>query len=331
MNETMKFIDITDFGAADVLKIQEGSRPSAQPGEVLIKVIAAGVNRPDVVQRQGLYPAPPGASPILGLEVSGVIEALGEGVTQWKVGDKICALTNGGAYAEYVTAPAAQCLPIPSGLSMIEAAALPETCFTVWSNLFDRVQLKAGETLLVHGGSSGIGTTAIQMAKAMGIRVFTTAGSDKKCQSCLNLGAEIAINYHDADFVEVIKDATNKKGVDVILDMVGGDYIAKNFKIAALEGRIVNIAYLQGPVAKVNFLPVMLKRLTVTGSTLRPQSADTKAAIANNLKEFIWPLIESIEIKPVIAQCFPLEQATEAHTLMESNKHIGKIVLTVSE
>jgi len=331
MNETMKFIDITDFGAADVLKIQEGSRPSAQPGEVLIKVIAAGVNRPDVVQRQGLYPAPPGASPILGLEVSGVIEALGEGVTQWKVGDKICALTNGGAYAEYVTAPAAQCLPIPSGLSMIEAAALPETCFTVWSNLFDRVQLKAGETLLVHGGSSGIGTTAIQMAKAMGIRVFTTAGSDKKCQSCLNLGAEIAINYHDADFVEVIKDATNKKGVDVILDMVGGDYIAKNFKIAALEGRIVNIAYLQGPVAKVNFLPVMLKRLTVTGSTLRPQSADTKAAIANNLKEFIWPLIESSKIKPVIAQCFPLEQATEAHTLMESNKHIGKIVLTVSE
>ena len=331
MNETMKFIDITDFGAADVLKIQEGSRPSAQPGEVLIKVIAAGVNRPDVVQRQGLYPAPPGASPILGLEVSGVIEALGEGVTQWKVGDKICALTNGGAYAEYVTAPAAQCLPIPSGLSMIEAAALPETCFTVWSNLFDRVQLKAGETLLVHGGSSGIGTTAIQMAKAMGIRVFTTAGSDKKCQSCLNLGAEIAINYHDADFVEVIKDVTNKKGVDVILDMVGGDYIAKNFKIAALEGRIVNIAYLQGPVAKVNFLPVMLKRLTVTGSTLRPQSADTKAAIANNLKEFIWPLIESSKIKPVIAQCFPLEQATEAHTLMESNKHIGKIVLTVSE
>jgi len=331
MNETMKFIDITDFGAADVLKIQEGSRPSAQPGEVLIKVIAAGVNRPDVVQRQGLYPAPSGASPILGLEVSGVIEALGEGVTQWKVGDKICALTNGGAYAEYVTAPAAQCLPIPSGLSMIEAAALPETCFTVWSNLFDRVQLKAGETLLVHGGSSGIGTTAIQMAKAMGIRVFTTAGSDKKCQSCLNLGAEIAINYHDADFVEVIKDVTNKKGVDVILDMVGGDYIAKNFKIAALEGRIVNIAYLQGPVAKVNFLPVMLKRLTVTGSTLRPQSADTKAAIANNLKEFIWPLIENSKIKPVIAQCFPLEQATEAHTLMESNKHIGKIVLTVSE
>ena len=331
MNETMKFIDITDFGTADVLKIQEGSRPSAQPAEVLIKVIAAGVNRPDVIQRQGLYPAPAGASPILGLEVSGIIEALGEGVTQWQVGDKVCALTNGGAYAEYVIAPAAQCLPIPSGLSMIEAAALPETCFTVWSNLFDRVQLKAGETLLVHGGSSGIGTTAIQMAKAMGVRVFTTAGSDKKCQSCLNLGAEIAINYHDADFVEVIKGVTNKKGVDVILDMVGGDYIAKNFKIAALEGRIVNIAYLQGPVAKVNFLPVMLKRLTVTGSTLRPQSADTKAAIANNLKEFIWPLIESGEIKPVIAQCFPLEQATEAHTLMESNKHIGKIVLTVSE
>ena len=331
MKETMKFIDITDFGAADVLKIQKGNSPSAQPGEVLIKVIAAGVNRPDVVQRQGLYPAPPGASPILGLEVSGIIEALGEGVTQWKVGDKICALTNGGAYAEYVTAPATQCLSIPSGLSMIEAAALPETCFTVWSNLFDRVQLKAGETLLVHGGSSGIGTTAIQMAKAMGVRVFTTAGSDKKCQSCLNLGAEIAINYHDSDFVEVIKDATNKKGVNVILDMVGGDYIAKNFKIAAIDGRIVNIAYLQGPVAKVNFLPVMLKRLTVTGSTLRPQSADTKAAIAANLKEFIWPFIESSDIKPVIAQCFPLEQAADAHTLMESNKHIGKIVLTVSE
>lgn len=331
MNKTMKFIDITEFGTPKVLKLQEGSLPTAQAGEVLIKIIAAGVNRPDVVQRQGLYPAPPGASPILGLEVSGVIEALGEGVTQWQVGDKICALTNGGAYAEYVTAPASQCLPIPNGLSMIEAAALPETCFTVWSNLFDRVQLKAGETLLVHGGSSGIGTTAIQMAKAMGVRVFTTAGSDEKCEACVKLGAEIAINYHDSDFVEVIKEATNKKGVNVILDMVGGDYIAKNFKIAALEGRIVNIAYLQGPVVKVNFLPIMLKRLTVTGSTLRPQSADTKAAIANNLKTFIWPFIESGKIKPLIAQCFPLEQANDAHTLMESNKHIGKIVLTVSE
>ena len=331
MKERMKFIDITEFGAAEVLKLQEGNLPIAQAGEVLIKVIAAGVNRPDVVQRQGLYPAPLGASPILGLEVSGIVEALGEGVTQWQVGDEICALTNGGAYAEYVTAPASQCLPIPNGLSMIEAAALPEACFTVWSNLFDRVQLKAGETLLVHGGSSGIGTTAIQMAKAMGVRVFTTAGSEEKCQSCLKLGAEIAINYHDSDFVEVIKEATNKKGVNVILDMVGGDYIAKNFKIAALEGRIVNIAYLQGPVAKVNFLPVMLKRLTITGSTLRPQSVDTKAAIANSLKEFIWPFIEAGTIKPVIAQCFPLEQATDAHTLMESNKHIGKIVLTVSK
>ncbi len=331
MKETMNFINITEFGAADVLTLQEGERPTLQADEVLIKVIAAGVNRPDVVQRQGLYPAPPGASLILGLEVSGVVEALGEGVTQWQVGDKVCALTNGGAYAEYVAAPASQCLSIPNGLSMIEAAALPETCFTVWSNLFDRAQLKAGETLLVHGGSSGIGTTAIQMAKAMGVRVFTTAGSAEKCQSCLKLGAEIAINYHDSDFVDVIKEATNKKGVDVILDMVGGDYIAKNFKIAALEGRIVNIAYLQGPVAKVNFLPVMLKRLTVTGSTLRPQSPDTKAAIANNLKEIIWPFIESGHIKPVIAQCFPLEQAADAHTLMESNKHIGKIVLTVSK
>lgn len=337
MKQTMQFIDIDDLDyvddsdAPEVLKLRTGNIPTAKAGEVLIKVVAAGVNRPDVMQRKGLYPAPVGASPILGLEVSGKVAAVGEGVTDWQVGDQLCALTNGGGYAEYVAAPAAQCLAVPVGLTMIEAAALPETCFTVWSNLFDRAQLSAGESLLIHGGSSGIGTTAIQMAAAMGARVFTTTGSDEKCQSCLNLGAEIAINYHKSDFVEILQEATNKTGVNVILDMVGGDYIAKNLKLAALDGRVVNIAYMQGSVAKVNFLPIMLKRLTITGSTLRPQTADVKATIAENLKKHIWPLIEKGKLKPVIARSYSLKQAADAHILMESNQHIGKIVLTVGQ
>lgn len=327
----MNFIDLKEFGAPEVLILSTMTPPTPSENEVLIKVIAAGINRPDIIQRQGLYPAPAGASPILGLEVAGVITEVGSNVNDLSVGDKVCALANGGGYAEQVCVPASQCLPVPKGLSMIEAAALPETFFTVWSNVFDRAQLKPGESLLIHGGSSGIGTTAIQMAKAMGAKVYTTAGSKEKCDACIALGADIAINYHESDFVEIIKDASNGKGVDVILDMVGGDYIPKNLKIAAMEGRIVNIAFLQGPVVKTNFLPVMLKRLTVTGSTLRPQTDATKAAIASNLKDKIWPMIESGKIKPVIAKCFPLKDVVNAHKLMESNQHIGKIVLTVCD
>ena len=327
----MKFIDITEFGAPEVLFINTTTPPHPRDNEVHIRVIAAGVNRPDIVQRQGLYPAPADASPILGLEVAGEIMAVGDQVDNWHIGDRVCALTNGGGYAEQVCVPASQCMPIPNGLSFIEAAALPETFFTVWSNVFDRCGLKQGETFLVHGGSSGIGTTAIQMAKALGARVFTTAGSEKKCDVCLELGADLAINYHESDFVDVIKEATAGKGVDVILDMVGGEYISKNLKVAAVDGRIVNIAYLQGPVAKTNFLPIMLKRLTLTGSTLRPQTEQQKAAIARHLKEKVWPLIESGTIKPVIAKSFQLEEVVSAHQLMESNQHIGKIVLTVSK
>lgn len=326
----MKYIDITEFGAAEVLKLKEGDDPEVEPGQVLIRVSAAGVNRPDLVQRQGLYPPPPGASPVPGLEVAGEILALGEGVGQWRPGDQVCALTNGGGYAEKVVVPAGQCLPIPLGLSAVEAAALPETCFTVWTNVFDRGKLKPDETFLVHGGASGIGTTAIQMARALGARVYATAGSEEKCRACQSLGAETAINYRQQDFVEVLKNLTDQRGVDVILDMVGGDYIARNIELAAVDGRIVNIAFLQGSVAEVNFLPLMLKRLTFTGSTLRPQSAMAKAAIADKLREHIWPLVAAGKIKPVIAQSFPLAEAREAHRLMESGQHIGKIVLTVN-
>lgn len=325
----MQFIDTPEFGGPDVMTLAEGPSPEIKPNEVLIEVYAAGVNRPDVVQRQGLYPAPKGASPILGLEVAGMISEIGSEVTHWKVGDKVCALTNGGGYAEYVAVPAGQLLPIPEGLSMIEAASLPETHFTVWANVFDRAGLKKGERFLVHGGASGIGTTAIQMAKALGAEVFATVGKEDKVKACLDLGADLVINYQEQDFLDVLKAHTEEKGVDVILDMVGGEYIQKNIKLAAMEGRIVNIAYLQGPVNKVNFLPVMLKRLTITGSTLRPQSDDIKAAIAENLKNIIWPLYESSapKMKPVIAKVFPLDQVVEAHKLMESNQHIGKIIL----
>jgi NADPH2:quinone reductase len=323
----MKYIDIVTGGGPEVLQPKSGPAPQPQAGEVLIKVAAAGVNRPDVVQRQGLYPPPPGASPIPGLEVSGHIEALGEGVAGWQIGDAVCALVNGGGYAELVCAPAAQCLAVPAGLSMVEAAALPETCFTVWSNVFDRAHLQVGETFLVHGGSSGIGTTAIQMAHLMGARVFATAGSEEKCQACVSLGAELAVNYKTEDFVERLKEVTQGKGVDVILDMVGGDYIGQNIKLAAMDGRIVNIAYMQGAVAKVNFMPVMLKRLTLSGSTLRPQSPGVKARIAEQLKQHIWPHIGAGSMKPVIAATFPLDEAAKAHVLMESSQHIGKIVL----
>ncbi len=326
----MKYIEIGEFGAADVLRLQEAEAPEHGDDELLIKVAAAGVNRPDIVQRRGAYPPPPGASPILGLEVAGEVVAVGNSVRGWRRGDKVCALTNGGGYAERVAVPACQCLPVPVGLSLQDAAAVPETFFTVWSNVFDRGNLKTGESLLVHGGSSGIGTAAIQMAAARGARVFTTAGSEEKCQACRELGAEIAVNYREEDFVAVLTQATGKQGVDVILDMVGGDYISRNVALAAMDGRIINIAYLQGATAEVNFLPIMLKRLTLTGSTLRPQSPATKAAIAENLRRHIWPLIEAGKIKPVIARRFPLAEAAAAHRFMESGRHIGKIVLTVA-
>lgn len=327
----MKYIDTPSFGAPDVMKLAEGNRPSIQENEVLIKVSAAGVNRPDVIQRQGNYPAPKDASPILGLEVAGEVVEVGPAVTALKQGDKVCALTNGGGYAEYVNVPESQCLPVPEGYSMVEAAALPETFFTVWTNVFDRGQLKPGESFLIHGGTSGIGTTAIQLAKAMGATVYATAGSDEKCKACEELGADLAVNYKEYDFLPTIKDHNEGKGIDVILDMVGGEYIQKNLFLAATEGRIINIAYLQGPVNKVNFLPIMLKRLTVTGSTLRPQSLEAKTAIAEQLKEKVWPLLENRTIKPIIAKTFALEEVVAAHSLMESNEHIGKIILDLSK
>jgi NADPH2:quinone reductase len=327
----MRYIDLPEFGAPDVMQLRQGATPEPGANEVLIRVIAAGVNRPDVIQRQGLYPPPPGASPVLGLEVAGEIVAIGDQVSQWQAGDKVCALVNGGGYAEFALAPASQCLPLPKGLGMVEAAALPETFFTVWSNVFQRCALKPNENLLVHGGASGIGTTAIQLATAFGATVFTTVGNDEKVRACEALGAQTAINYRDQDFYEVLKDQLGKRGIDVTLDIVGGDYIEKNIKLAAMEGRIANIAYLQGSVATVNFMPIMLKRLTLTGSTLRPQSEAQKAEIALQLQQQVWPLLEAGRIKPVIAARFSLEQAHEAHALMESNQTIGKIVLDIGD
>ena len=327
----MKYVDMVAPGGPEVLQSKECDAPVPRGGEVLIRVAAAGVNRPDVLQRLGAYPPPPGASPILGLEVAGEVAACGEGCHLWRTGDKVCALTNGGGYAELVTVPETQCLSIPKGLGMVEAAALPETCFTVWSNVFDRALLKRGESFLVHGGSSGIGTTAIQMARGLGARVFATAGSDEKCKVCERLGAEVAVNYHQQDFVEVLLAATNGSGVDVILDMVGGEYIARNVKVAALEGRIVNINYVGGSKVEIDFRPVMMKRLTLTGSTLRPQSAEAKAAIARSLQKRVWPLIEAGQMKPQVAKVFPLSEAAAAHRFMESGAHIGKIILAVNE
>lgn len=322
-------IGLTEAGAAENMVWQEIEDVSPKAGEVLIKVAYAGVNRPDVFQRLGLYPPPPGASPIMGLEASGEIIALGEGVTGWQLGDKVCALCNGGAYAQHVAVPAEQCLPVPEGLSMAEAAALPETCFTVWTNVFDRGRLQAGENFLVHGGASGIGTTAIQMAKALGAKVFATVGSEEKKQACLKLGADVVWNYQDDDFVELSKEASEAKGIDVILDMVGGDYIQKNMTMAARDGRIVSIAFLRGAKAELDFRPVMAKRLSLTGSTLRPQTDQEKAAIAKNLKETVWPLIEAGKFKPLLAKEFSIQDVAEAHQLMESNALIGKVVLAV--
>ncbi|NQW01419.1 MAG: NAD(P)H-quinone oxidoreductase [Rhodospirillales bacterium] len=324
---TMTCIEIPQPGGPEMLKPAIRPLPTAAPSEVLIRVEAAGVNRPDCIQRMGNYAPPPGTTDIPGLEVSGEIVQIGNQVTDWAVGDKVAALVAGGGYAQYVAAPALQCLPIPAGLSMLEAAALPETCFTVWSNVFERGALQPGETLLVHGGSSGIGTTAIQIASQRGARVMATAGNAEKCQACLDLGAERAVNYRDEDFVEAAREFGGGKGVDVILDMVGGDYIARNIKSLAADGRLVQIAFLQGAKAEVNFMPVMLKRLTITGATLRPQSIARKGEIAAALKQQVWPLIAAGKVKPVIFRTFPLEQAADAHTLMESSQHIGKIML----
>ena len=326
---TMTAIEISEPGGPDVLRPVEAPVPEPGPDEVLIRVAAAGVNRPDAIQRQGSYPPPKGASPLPGLEVAGTIVQLGAGVTDWSVGDAVCALVTGGGYAGYCTAPAPQCLPVPAGLSMVEAAALPETVFTVWSNVFDRAGLKAGETILVHGGSSGIGTTAIQLCRALGARVFTTAGSEEKCAACVALGAERAINYRTEDFGPIVKELTGGRGVDVVLDMVGGDYIARDIDIMATEGRHVSIAFLSGAKVTLNLMKVMLKRLTLTGSTLRARPVADKAAIASAVRETVWPLVEAGEIRPMIHSQFPLAEASAAHALMESSAHIGKIVLTV--
>ena len=327
--ETMTAIEIREPGGPEVLVPASRPRPDPGPGEVLVKVAAAGVNRPDVLQRLGGYPPPPGASDIPGLEIAGPIVDLGEGVDGWAPGDEVAALVTGGGYAEYCAAPAVQCLPVPKGLGLAEAAAMPETFFTVWSNVFDRGGLTAGESFLVHGGSSGIGTTAIQLARAFGARVFATAGSAEKCAACEALGAERAINYREEDFVAAAKEATGGKGLDLILDMVGGDYVQRNIEALAPDGRLVYIAFLGGSKVEVNLLPMMLKRLTLTGSTLRARSPEFKASIADNLRQKVWPLIEKGEVKPVIAESFPLAEAAAAHGLMESSTHIGKIVLTI--
>lgn len=325
----MLAIKIAEAGGAEVLTPTERAMPTPSAGQVLIKVAAAGINRPDVLQRQGLYPPPPGASDIPGLEVAGTIVALGADVKQLNIGDQVCALVAGGGYAEYCPATAALCLPIPHGLSILEAAALPETFFTVWHNLFERARLAVGETLLVHGGSSGIGTAAIQLAKAFDTKIIVTAGSTEKCDFCLKLGANLAINYKEQDFVESVKNFTQQQGVDVILDMVGGDYFPRNIKCLAFDGRLVQIAILKGPKTELDLLPVMLKRLSITGSTLRAGSDAFKANIAQSLLKKVWPLLENGQIKPVIHSTFALTDAAKAHQLMESSQHIGKIMLQV--
>jgi NADPH:quinone reductase len=329
MRAFMRAIQIEKPGGPEVLQPAERPRPEPKPHEILVKVAAAGVNRPDVLQRMGLYAVPPDASDLPGLEIAGEVVACGSAVTRWKVGDKVCALTHGGGYAEYCVTPEVQALPVPRGLSMAEAASLPETFFTVWSNVFDRGRLAPGETLLVQGGTSGIGVTAIQMAVAMGNRVFATAGTDEKCAACVKLGAQQAFNYKTADFVAGVKAATGGKGVDVILDMAAGDFVPKELKALADDGRLVFIAFLRGPKTELDVNELMRRRLTLTGSTLRPRPVEFKGAIARNLRETIWPLIEAGKIKPVIYKTFPLAQAAEAHQLMESSQHIGKIVLTV--
>ena len=325
----MKTIVIREPGGPEVLISQDLAMPEPRAGEVLIKVAAAGVNRPDVLQRMGLYPPPPGVSNIPGLEVAGEIAALGGGASQWRIGDKVTALTAGGGYAEYALAHGGSCMRVPKGLGLMEAACIPETFMTVWHNVFERGALKAGESFLVHGGSSGIGSTAIQLAAHFGARVFATAGSDEKCAYCENLGAERAINYKTQDFAKEIKDLTCKRGVDVILDMVGGAYVQDDIACAAEDGRIVQIAFLKGARVQLDLMPLMLKRLTLTGSTLRPRKLEFKARIAKELQQKVWPLLESGAVKIMIDKAYPLDQAADAHRRMELNAHMGKIVLEV--
>jgi NADPH2:quinone reductase len=325
----MKAVVIEGKGGPEVLQLREVAVPQPGKGEVLIKVAAAGVNRPDVLQRQGNYPAPKGHSELPGLEVSGVVAALGEGVERLSIGDAVLALVAGGGYAEYTVAPEVCCIRKPDTLSFIDAAAIPETFFTVWHNVFERGELKAGETFLVHGGTGGIGVTAIQLAKAFGAKVITTVGSDEKCAAARALGADIAINYRTQDFSEVVKSETGKRGVDVILDMVGGDYIEKNIRALSDDGRLVNIAYQKGSTATIDFMRVMLKRLTITGSTLRIRTNDVKGRIARAIEEKVMPLVTAGSIKAPIDSTYPLAQAAKAHERMESSAHIGKIVLTV--
>ena len=325
----MRAIEISEPGGPEVLLPVTRPVPAPSAEDILIKIVAAGVNRPDALQRAGAYAPPPDASDLPGLECAGEVVSVGAGVSRWAIGDKVCALLPGGGYAEYATTHQDHALPVPAGLSMVEAAALPETFFTVWTNVFERGCLEAGEVFLVHGGTSGIGTTAIQLAKAMGARVFATAGSAEKCAKCVELGAELAINYNDDDYVEVVKAATNGRGVDLILDMVGGTYIARNIRALAMDGRLAMIAFLGGPKAEINFAQIMTKRITVTGSTLRPRSVQDKAVIAEALREIVWPMIEAGQIAPVIDSTFPLDQAADAHRRIESSGHIGKIVLEV--
>ena len=328
MPTTMKAVEITEFGGPDVLKIAERPTPQPAHGEVLVKVAAAGVNRGDCVQRMGFYPDPTGSSDLPGLEVSGTIAAIGPGVTLWKEGDEVCALLAGGGYAEYAVVHEGSILPKPEGVSLTDAAALPETIMTVWTNVFEDGQLSPGETLLIHGGSSGIGTTAIQIASTLGVKVIATAGSAEKCKACEELGAARAINYKDEDFVEVVKQVTDGKGADVILDMVGGDYVERNIAAAAKQGRIVNIAYMSGSRVEVDLLPLMLKRLTLRGSTLRARDIMEKARLASEVRMHVWPLIEAGRVKPVVDGTFPLAEAEKAHERMESSGHVGKILLT---
>jgi NADPH:quinone reductase len=326
--KTMTAISISRPGGPEALVPKTLPVPEPAEGEVLVRVEAAGVNRPDVLQRQGDYPPPPGAPDTPGLEIAGEVVAVGPGVRRYRLGDRVCGLVAGGGYAEFCAVAEANALPIPGDLCAVEAAGLPETFFTVWTNVFTRGKLQPGETLLVHGGSSGIGTTAIMMAKIWGARIFATAGSAEKCRVCEELGAERAINYRDEDFVEAVLAATDKRGADVILDMVGGDYVARNLQAAARDGRIVIIAFLKGSKVEINLLPVMLKRLTLTGSTLRIRSVEEKAEIARALEEHIWPHLAAGRIRPVIHKTFALSDAAAAHTLMESGAHIGKIILT---
>ncbi len=325
----MNAIITREHGDPDVMQLSTTTTPIPGVNEVLVQVAAAGINRPDVMQRQGMYPPPPGAPDILGLEIAGTIVALGEEVTEPRIGDQVCALVAGGGYAEYCIAPSSLCMRIPKDMDIVSAAALPETFFTVWTNVFERGELKSGESLLVHGGTSGIGTTAIQLAKQFGASVFVTAGSVEKCQACIDLGADAAINYKTEDFEERIGSLTDAQGVNLILDMVGGDYLPRNLKCLAIEGRLVQIALQHGPKVEMNLLPVMLKRLTITGSTLRPRSIEEKAQIASSLRKQVWPLMDKAAVRPLIHATFPIADAAEAHRMMERSQHIGKIVLTM--